>query len=76
MWFSKYATEAVQRIACHFKPHTYFLHTMSPLPSILIPVPNRMNVINPLLNSLVNQENFNLNDRLKDLKVAFEQEPK
>jgi hypothetical protein len=72
MWISKHVVEITQRITCHFKPNTYFLHTASPLPSILVVLPNRLNRIAPLLNQLTQEQHFQLSQRLKDAKPNLE----
>lgn len=64
MSFSKYTNQLIQRILSHFKPNTYYLHTTSPLPSILIVLPNQKEKIKPLINQIVNADHFNFGEKM------------
>lgn len=66
---SRKASEIVQRVTCHFKPHSYFIRTAAPLPSILLLLPNRTHHLQSLLNRLTNQTHFSLEQQLSSIQA-------
>lgn len=49
MSLAKITNEVTQRIAAHFKPNTFFLHSSRPFPAIVVPLPNRGERNKPLI---------------------------
>lgn len=79
MSLAKIANEATQRIAAHFKPHTFFLHTKKAFPAIVVMMPNRGESSLPLMRlmkELVDQEGFDFRERLKSVKMTKEGQSK
>lgn len=61
--------QVFERINCGMKKHCYFLHTKAPFSSVLLALPHKAHLLNPLLARLKKKADFNLSHELQQYKL-------